>query len=92
MYKERIAKELFDNKDTVKITIYGKMVWKNWGMEMYCRKFNDWKRIIKNEEYEKKDKEEEEKRKVAEEEEEEENKKRTLDDDDKTNKRRRGRK
>lgn len=50
MYKERIAKAFFDNKDEIKITIYGRMVWKNWNMEMYCRKFNDWKWEVKEEE------------------------------------------
>lgn len=50
MYKERIARGLFDNKDNIKSTIYGHMVWKNWNMELYCRKFNDWKWIVKEEE------------------------------------------
>ncbi|KAG0684345.1 Nucleolar protein 9 [Pichia californica] len=50
MYKERIARALFDDKDTVKNTVYGRMVWKNWNMEMYCRKFNDWKWDVKEEE------------------------------------------
>lgn len=51
MYKERIARALFDNKDSIKSTIYGRMVWKNWNMELYCRKFNDWKWIVKDEEF-----------------------------------------
>lgn len=50
MIKERIARALFDDRDTVKNTIYGRMVWKNWNMEMYCRKFNDWKWDVKEEE------------------------------------------
>lgn len=50
MYKERIARALFDNKDSIKSTIYGRMVWKNWNMELYCRKFNDWKWQVKEEE------------------------------------------
>ncbi|OUT20779.1 hypothetical protein CAS74_004447 [Pichia kudriavzevii] len=50
MFKERIAKALFEHKDTIKSTIYGRMVWKNWNMEKYCRKFNDWKWDIKEEE------------------------------------------
>lgn len=51
MFKERIAKSMFDNREQLKSTIYGKMVWKNWQMELYARKFNDWKRIVKDEEY-----------------------------------------
>jgi nucleolar protein 9 len=50
MYKERVARALYDNRDTIKITIYGRMVWKNWNMENYCRKFNDWKWQVKEEE------------------------------------------
>lgn len=50
MIKERVAKALLENKDTIKNTIYGRMVWKNWNMELYCRKFNDWKWNIKEEE------------------------------------------
>ncbi|GMG26383.1 unnamed protein product [Ambrosiozyma monospora] len=47
LYKDRIAGSLFDNKDQVKNSVYGKMVWKNWSMDMYSRKFPDWKRLIK---------------------------------------------
>ena len=52
MYKERIARALFDDRDSVKSTLYGRMVWKNWRMEQYCRKFNDWKWLVKEEEME----------------------------------------
>lgn len=55
MFKERIAKAMFDNREQLKSTLYGKMVWKNWQMELYARKFNDWKRIVKDEEYAAKD-------------------------------------
>lgn len=51
LFKERIARALFDNRDQIKSTLYGKMVWKNWAMELYARKFNDWKRQVKDEEY-----------------------------------------
>ncbi|GMF02909.1 unnamed protein product [Ambrosiozyma monospora] len=47
LYKDRIAGLLFNNKDQVKNSVYGKMVWKNWSMEMYTRKRGDWKRLIK---------------------------------------------
>jgi nucleolar protein 9 len=50
MYKERIARALFDNRELIKSTVYGRMVWKNWNMEQYCRKFNDWKWAVKEEE------------------------------------------
>lgn len=52
MYKERIARALFDDRDSVKSTLYGRMVWKNWRVEQYCRKFNDWKWLVKEEEME----------------------------------------
>ncbi|GMM30113.1 RNA-binding RNA processing protein [Martiniozyma asiatica (nom. inval.)] len=51
MFKERIAKALFDNSETIKSTVYGKMVWKNWKMDLYSRRFQDWKRIVKDEEF-----------------------------------------
>ncbi|TID30499.1 hypothetical protein CANINC_000852 [Pichia inconspicua] len=97
MIKERIARALLENKDTIKDTIYGRMVWKNWNMELYCRKFNDWKWNIKEEE---KVWEEEKKLKEAAEAEklEESSNVRVKDakrihqgDDEKSNKRRRGR-
>lgn len=50
MFKERIARTLLQNSEVVKSTIYGRMVWKNWNMELYTRKFNDWKWIVKEEE------------------------------------------
>lgn len=52
MYKERIARAMFDRRDNVKSTLYGRMVWKNWNMELYCRKFNDWKWLVKEQEQE----------------------------------------
>lgn len=53
MYKERIAKELVDQKEKVKESIYGRLVWKNWKMELYMRKRHDWNFAIKEEEFEK---------------------------------------
>ncbi|KAH3679931.1 hypothetical protein WICMUC_000674 [Wickerhamomyces mucosus] len=51
-YKERFAKELFDNKDIIKESAYGRLVWKNWAMEKYVRKRHDWNYLVKQEEFE----------------------------------------
>lgn len=45
MFKERIARKLFDSQHLLKQTIYGKKVWQNWKMELYVRKFGEWKRL-----------------------------------------------
>ncbi|KAG7824948.1 hypothetical protein KL909_001240 [Ogataea angusta] len=49
MYKDRVAKILFDNREMLKNSGYGRQVWKNWHMELYSRRYADWKRIIKDE-------------------------------------------
>ncbi|KAG7931704.1 uncharacterized protein OGAPODRAFT_100043 [Ogataea polymorpha] len=49
MYKDRIAKILSDNRELLKNSGYGRQVWKNWHMELYSRRYADWKRIIKDE-------------------------------------------
>lgn len=51
-YKERIANELLSNKDKVKESIYGRLVWKNWSMELFVRKRHDWTFNIKQKEFE----------------------------------------
>jgi nucleolar protein 9 len=51
MYKERIAKELFEAKEKVKESTYGRLVWKNWNMELYVRKRPDWNYLIKQEQF-----------------------------------------
>ncbi|AOA65358.1 U3-containing 90S preribosome subunit [Komagataella phaffii CBS 7435] len=52
LFKDRIALALFENKDKIKDSIYGKLVWKNWSMELYCRRMYDWKNLIKQQELE----------------------------------------
>lgn len=52
MYKDRIATALVANATQVKESRYGKMVWKNWGMELFSRKKFDWKQLIKQQEAE----------------------------------------
>lgn len=52
MYKDRIATELANNSKIVKDSAYGKMVWKNWSMELFNRKKYDWKSLIKQQELE----------------------------------------
>ncbi|GME95183.1 unnamed protein product [[Candida] boidinii] len=53
VYKDRIAEELINNKEMVKKSVYGKLVWKNWSLDMYIRRRGDWKRLIKEQELEK---------------------------------------
>lgn len=50
MYKDRIASELQAESSKVKESNYGKMVWKNWSMEICIRKKYDWKSLIKQQE------------------------------------------
>ena len=38
MYKDRIASELLGDSHRVKESTYGRLVWKNWGMELFVRK------------------------------------------------------
>lgn len=52
MYKDRIASELLANSHKVKESNYGKLVWKNWSMELFSRKKYDWKRLVKDQENE----------------------------------------
>lgn len=52
MYKDRIASELSAGSHKVKESSYGKLVWKNWSMELFARKKYDWKRLIKDQETE----------------------------------------
>ncbi|RLV94266.1 Nucleolar protein [Spathaspora sp. JA1] len=47
MYKDRIAIELMNQDKKVKESTYGRLVWKNWGMELFVRKKYDWKSLIK---------------------------------------------
>ena len=47
MYKERFASELKAESHKVKESTYGRLVWKNWHMENYCRKLHDWKSAIR---------------------------------------------
>lgn len=51
-YKERFANEMNEAKDKMKESNYGRLVWKNWGMEKYVRKRFDWDYMIKQEEFE----------------------------------------
>ena len=40
--KERIAKELQDNETVLRESKYGRNVWRNWSMDLYQRRFQDW--------------------------------------------------
>lgn len=50
MYKDRIGSELMANSSKVKESTYGRLVWKNWSMELFLRKKYDWKTLVKNQE------------------------------------------
>ncbi|KAG7661290.1 NOP9 [[Candida] subhashii] len=52
MYKDRIASELASDSHKVKESTYGRLVWKNWGMELFMRKKYDWKALVKQQEQE----------------------------------------
>lgn len=46
--KERIAQAMLEEEEKVKNSNYGKMVWKNWSLELYKRKMMDWKKKCKD--------------------------------------------
>ncbi|OBA17982.1 ARM repeat-containing protein [Metschnikowia bicuspidata var. bicuspidata NRRL YB-4993] len=50
MYKDRIGSELMANLHRVKDSTYGRLVWKNWSMELFVRKKYDWKTLVKTQE------------------------------------------
>ncbi|KAM9917058.1 hypothetical protein OXX59_000949 [Metschnikowia pulcherrima] len=52
MYKDRIGSELMANSHRVKESTYGRLVWKNWSMELFVRKKYDWKTLVKTQEQE----------------------------------------
>ncbi|EGW34991.1 uncharacterized protein SPAPADRAFT_48048 [Spathaspora passalidarum NRRL Y-27907] len=52
MYKDRIASELLSESKKVKESTYGRLVWKNWSMELFTRKKYDWKSLVKQQETE----------------------------------------
>ncbi|KAI5960364.1 NOP9 [Candida pseudojiufengensis] len=50
MYKDRFASEMMNESTKVKESTYGKLVWKNWSMELFLRKKYDWKSLVKTQE------------------------------------------
>ncbi|ODQ80915.1 hypothetical protein BABINDRAFT_170677 [Babjeviella inositovora NRRL Y-12698] len=52
LYKDRVAGELYAQKEMVKESTYGRLVWKNWSMELFTRKRGDWKALVKQQELE----------------------------------------
>lgn len=52
MYKDRMALELAAELHKVKESQYGKMVWKNWLMDLFLRKKYDWKLLVREQERE----------------------------------------
>ncbi|QSL66814.1 hypothetical protein MERGE_001201 [Pneumocystis wakefieldiae] len=45
-YRERIANELLESRDTIEDNYYGKRVWKNWHMNLFKNKYSKWKENI----------------------------------------------
>lgn len=45
--KERLAKELQQAESELRDSVYGRNVWKNWSMDTYTRRFQEWKSIAK---------------------------------------------
>jgi nucleolar protein 9 len=45
--KERIAQELAENEHTLRDSFVGRMVWKNWSMDLYKRGRGEWKQKAK---------------------------------------------
>lgn len=52
MYKDRIGSELMADSHKVKESTYGKLVWRNWSMELFVRKKFDWKSLVKTQQQE----------------------------------------
>lgn len=50
MYKDRIASEMMAQSSRIKDSTYGRLVWKNWSMELFVRKKYDWKSLVKEQE------------------------------------------
>lgn len=49
-YKDKVATALAGSAGKVKELNYGKMVWKNWSMDLFIRKKYDWKALVKEQE------------------------------------------
>lgn len=47
LYKDRVGSELASESHKVKESTYGRLVWKNWSMELFSRKKFDWKSLVK---------------------------------------------
>ncbi|ODV57889.1 RNA-binding RNA processing protein NOP9 [Ascoidea rubescens DSM 1968] len=47
IYKERIANEMVSESLKVKESNYGRLVWKNWKLELFTRKRVDWKAEVR---------------------------------------------
>lgn len=51
-YKEKISNELIQDKERVKESNYGRIVWRNWKLDLFIRKRSDWNFMVKEEEIE----------------------------------------
>lgn len=47
LYKDRIAQELLDKADDVRGNYYGRIVWRNWNMDLFKNKRGEWNYIVK---------------------------------------------
>lgn len=49
LYKDRIAQELLEQADEVRGNYYGRIVWRNWNMDLFKNKRGEWNHLIKQE-------------------------------------------
>ncbi|ORY77703.1 armadillo-type protein [Protomyces lactucae-debilis] len=49
LYKDRIAHELVDAADQVRANFYGRIVWRNWHLDLFKNKRGDWQSLVKQE-------------------------------------------
>lgn len=47
LYKDRIAQELVQDADIIRANHYGRLVWKNWHMDLFKNRRGEWNSIVK---------------------------------------------
>lgn len=46
--RERVAEELAENERSIRESGYGRKVWRNWRMDLYCRRRGQWVREVRD--------------------------------------------
>jgi nucleolar protein 9 len=49
LYKDRVAHELVEAADQVRTNFYGRIVWRNWHLDLFKNKRGDWQSLVKQE-------------------------------------------